>query len=549
MAIRQQSAVDRALAMGVRALWSPRDTRRVALALAALAVLALCAFFHVYRLGQTPGWDPQEGYNLDIAWNLAHGRLRLFALTSAFAQHPPLFYLQLVALFRVFGYRIVAVRALSGAYALLTCAALLLVGRRLVGTAPALWAALAYTAAPLALANTRWGYTYAQLAFAGMLCLGAAWRYHREGTRGWLLVAALLAGLAAFSDYEGIAWVAFVALLALRRGWRESALALAAGLGVPLVGLLGCLVAAPAVFTGDVFSTAGRAAGGNLLLQGIELLVNYYRFLSVDVWVLLGVAGWFLISRPAVRGFVLLAVGLLGVTVLKVREVGTSFHTAVPLLPLLALGAGIALDLALRSLYGWTIHWLTPLLRPQADLALLAPPYHSAPRLAKLAATALVFVVVVSPVGLALASDVAGLGGTLATRQDAVLATPADAQAAAAFVRTHARAGDLVLASPELAWLFDHPDAAPQLQGADLLQALAEQGQEAAFYPAGLPASRWAYSVSLGHARFVVVDNLLRALARPDEIPSLAPLLATVSRWPAVYTRGQYVVYERPGGV
>ena len=84
--------------------------RQLALGGVGLAILALALYFHSTRLGATPGWDPQEGYNLDLAWNLAHGRLRLFALTSAFAQHPPLFYLQLVLAIRVFGYGIVAVR-------------------------------------------------------------------------------------------------------------------------------------------------------------------------------------------------------------------------------------------------------------------------------------------------------------------------------------------------------------------------------------------------------------------------------------------------------
>src|SRR5512146_1866201 len=94
----------------------PTRARRIGTWLGALGVLALCLGLHVYRLGQTPGWDPQEGYNLDLAWNLLHGRLRLFAMTQAFAQHPPLFYLQLALSIRLFGYGIVAVRALAGLY-------------------------------------------------------------------------------------------------------------------------------------------------------------------------------------------------------------------------------------------------------------------------------------------------------------------------------------------------------------------------------------------------------------------------------------------------
>src|SRR5260221_1947836 len=94
--------------------------RQLALGGVGLAILALALYFHSYRLGATPGWDPQGGYNLDLAWNLAHGRPRLFALTSAFAQHPPLFYLQLGLALHGFGYGIAAVGQLAADYTVLT---------------------------------------------------------------------------------------------------------------------------------------------------------------------------------------------------------------------------------------------------------------------------------------------------------------------------------------------------------------------------------------------------------------------------------------------
>jgi 4-amino-4-deoxy-L-arabinose transferase-like glycosyltransferase len=515
--------------------------RRIGLAGAALAILALCVFFHVYRLAATPGWDPQEGYNLDIAWNLLHGRLRLFALTSAFAQHPPLFYLQLALAIRLFGYGIAAVRALAALYAILTCAALIAFGRRILGIGPALWAALAYTAAPIILANTRWGYSYAQLAFVGLLCLWAAWRYKETGDRRWLLIAAALAGLAAFSDYAGIAWVVFVALLALRKGWRESALAAGVGVGILAVGLLGCFAAAPSIFIADVTTTFGRAAGGNLIVQGVKLLLNYYRFVSLDAWLLLGIVGLFLV--PALlRGYLLGALAALGVVVLKVRDIGLSLHTIVPLLPLLALGMGVALDRALRLLYGWSLGWLGDLAgKRAADPSRIPLPL-------RFTAALVVFLAVVSPLGMALAADASGLAGTLPTRQDTLLATPSDAQAAARYVFAHARSGDFVLASPNIAWMFDRPEGNhPATQGADILQTLAQAGKGAAFYPSDLPASRWAYTVSLDSARFVIVDDLVRQLAAPDEEPALIPLLRRIESWPAVLRSGQYTVYEQPG--
>jgi 4-amino-4-deoxy-L-arabinose transferase-like glycosyltransferase len=538
------------------------NAQRAAMIALGVALVALCVWFHVFRLAQTPGWDPQEGYNLDLAWNLMHGRLRLFALTQDFAQHPPLFYLQLALSIRIFGYGIVAVRALAGLYAALTCVALLLAGGRLLGAGAALWGAAAYTVAPVVLANTRWGYSYSMLAFVGLLCLWATWEALASTDAAlalrWLLVAAALAGLAAFSDYVGVAWIAFVALAGLKLGWRRGLLALSVGAGLLALGLLVCLLASPGVFIADVFSTGGRAAGGNPIVAGILLLFNYQRLATYDAWLTLGLVGLFLVRPARTRNLLLGALALLGLAILKVRTLGPSFHTAMPLLPLLGLGAGVALVAGTGRLFAWAGEWLAPLdrwldalaARRAGATAEAAAPHDGRTLLSRILMALLVFVVIGSPVALAGASDAVGLAGTLTTPQDSLLATPADAQATIQFMLAHAQRGDLVLASPQLAWAFDQPvDAQGRplgVAGADIVQTVAYGGHAAAFYPAGLPRDRWAYDIAPSAARFVIVDDLVRQLAAPDQLPALAPILKQVERWHVVFRRGQYTVYERP---
>lgn len=542
------------------------DARRAAVVALCVAVVALCVWFHLYRLAQTPGWDPQEGYNLDLAWNLLHGRLRLFALTQDFAQHPPLFYLQLALSIRIFGYGVLAVRALAAFYAILTCVALLLIGGRMLGAGAALWGATAYVVAPVMLANTRWGYSYSMLAFVGLLCLWATWEAlaatdARLALR-WLLVAAALAGLAAFSDYVGVAWIAFVALAGLKLGWRRAALALGVGAGLLAICLFACLLASPGVFLADVFSTGGRAAGGNPIVAVILLLFNYQRLVTYDAWLLLGLVGVFLVRPARTRNLLLGALALLALVILKVRTIGPSFHTATPLLPLLALGAGVALAAGAGRLFAWAEEWLAPLDRwldalaaRRAGLAEVVAEGERRPEegrtlITRTLTALLVFVVVGSPVALAGASDAVSLAGTLTTPQDSLLATPADAQATIQFTLAHAQRGDLVLASPQMAWAFDQPvDAQGRplgVAGADVVQTVAYEGQAAAFYPAGLPRGRWAYDIAPSAARYVIVDDLLRQLAAPDQLPALAPILKQMERWPVVFRRGQYTVYERP---
>jgi hypothetical protein len=397
------------------------------------------------------------------------------------------------------------------------------------------------------------------LALVGLAVLWLGWEAltAADGLRGrrWLYVAAAVAGVAAYSDYVGVAWIALIALAGLRWGWRPALTALGIGVGTLGLGLLALLAVSPGVFLADLASTGGRAAGGNPVIQVILLLFNYERLLTIDAWLLLGLAGLFLVRRTPARGYLLGAVGLLGLVILKARTVGPSLHTVAPLLPLLALGAGVALAAAARALYGWSAVWLTPLdawlARRRGEHGAVVDGALTRSRLSRALGTLLLFVVIAAPLAMAGASDAVGLSGTLTTPQDALLAPPADAEAAQAYILTRARAGDLILASPQLAWAFDQPvDArghATGIEGADITQTVAYGGQVAAFYPAGLPRDRWVYDVSLARARYVVVDDLIRALAAPDQLPALAPLLARVERWPVVFQRGQYVVYERPG--
>ncbi len=505
----------------------------------AVVLLSLSVFLHLYQLSAVPGWDPEEGYNLDIAWNLAHGRLRLFSLTSAFGQHPPLFFLQLAVSIHLFGYDMTALRALAAFYAVLTDAAVFLVGRRLIGAGAALWAMAVYSIAPVLLANTRWGYSYTQLALVGLLCLGALWRYRQgDNQLRWLLTAAALAGLATFSDYEGIAWVALVVLVALwqpERRWRDIGLALAVGLAIPLLGLLSCVVLDPGLVLADLATTLTRSAGGNPLTQIVLLLLNYSQFLSADPWLLFGVVGLFL-APARTRGLLLGAAAVLGLVVLKVRPVGLSLHTTVPLLPLLALGAGTLLELGVSRLHRWLGDWLPPIIGERREA------------LSRMCGTLIVFVAVISPVAMVLVTDIVQLEtNTFSTRQDAILGTPADAEAVSSYIFSHSHNGDLVLASPEIAWIFDSPDRTPHTHGADIIQALAQTGEGAAFYPSGLPSWRWTYPVSLADARYVVVDNLLRQLDQPNQLPTLVPVLEKAEKWRLVFSRGQYAVYEQPG--
>ena len=509
-----------------------------------VAIVLLALALHTIHLAQTPGWDGDEGYNLDIAWNLLHGRLRIFALTSAFVQHPPLFYLVLAGAIRLFGYSMLTLRGLAVFYSLLTTSLLLLLGRRMVGPGPAIWAALAFTIAPLALANTRWGYTYSQLMLLVLLSIYCCWRYLETRSRRWLLLASLLSALAILSDYEGAFLPLLTILVALRVCRRDALIAAGIGFGIPLLIALGLLAATPSTFLNDLAFTASRAAGGNLVIQALNVIINLQHLLSLDVWVLLGFVGLWFIRDARLRGLVFAALALMLIAILKVRDLNPYFHSGVPLLPWLALGAGLAIDRAITTLYAWLNGWWDSLFGTAGNT------YRWLAKIRRFSIAVVLFLALISPLGITIAAASAGIATTLHTKIDYSLAnSPADAQQAAQYILTHAQPGDVVLCSPQVAWMLDDPEDVggheTGILAADPLQSVAYTGQAIAFYPANLGQSRFVFNPTVDHARYAIVDNLWRTLAQPDQALQLAPLLAQVERWPAVYHIGEYIIYQQ----
>jgi hypothetical protein len=513
---------------------------------AAAAVFLLAVALHLIHLAQTPGWDSDEGYNLDIAWNLLHGRLRMFALTSAFVQHPPLFYLLLALAIRLFGYSMLTLRALAAFYSLLTTLALLSLGRRMFGPGPSLWGALAFTIAPLALDNTRWGYTYSQLMLLAVLGVYACWRYLETRSYGWLLAASALGALAVLSDYEG----AFLPLLVILVAWRVRPrlrhlwTAAGIGFGVPLLAALALLATTPATFLSDLAATAERAGGGNLLVQALNVIINFQHLLSLDPWVILGLIGLWLIRDARLRGLIFAALALMLVAILKVRDLNPYFHSGVPLLPWFGLGAGLAIDRGITTLYAWLSGWWDAL------FARLASGSRWLARLKRFSVALVLFLALISPLGITIAADAVGVANGLHTHIDNSLALhPADAERAASYILARAQAGDVVLCSPQVAWLLDDPEDSggheTGILATEPLQSVAYGGQSIAFYPANLGKGRFAFDPTVVHARFAIVDDFWRALAAPDQAPQVRPLLTLVESWPVVFRAGEYTVYEQ----
>ncbi|MCA1597451.1 MAG: glycosyltransferase family 39 protein [Chloroflexi bacterium] len=481
-----------------------------------LLILTLAAALRLLNLGVNPGWDGDEGYNYNIALNLAQGHRQMFALAFAFVQHPPLFFLLAAGLFHLFGATMFNLRLLSIIYCLGTLLLLRPLAYELVdgrhnqmAQRIAFLAMLAYAVIPLVALQNRFAYTYNGLACWTVLAALTVLRYRRTGTARALALAGLATTLALTTDQEGV-YLLPVLLLGLGvASLKRRLLVFALALSGPALYLGVMALADPAALLFDIMHTAGRVAGGSLPWQAMALSYYFADLLRFDLVIPLGLAGLALAPyRPARRLLLGLLVAML-LVILKVRDPNPLFRTAEPLLPFVCLGLG-ALGATLWARIG-------PFWRGRGALGLA--------------------LLLVALTGTMVTYDARAAATCFPTRIGGLLPrSTTDATAMAGWLNRRLHPTDLVIAMPQVSWAL-------HARTAELLQAVAYEGQASAFYPAGIARQRWRYPPGLDAARFLVVDDFTHAWIAQNA-PERALVAHAARGWLRVYAHGEYTIYE-----
>ncbi len=517
--------------------------------IALLLILALAAYLRLENLADNPGWYTDEGTHLDIAQNLLRARTQYLAInqsTLLFAKLP-LFEILLAGLLDVTGGGIGVLRAFTGALGTLSVATLYLVVRRTHaggGRSLALLSALLLAIYPQAVLYSRFGFSYNLLAPLVLLVYVGLWEY-LKGTgptavrRGWLALAACAIGVGAVSDLWMFSLAAPLLLIVSARRWRDLAWS------VPLLLLpfgvysIVMLANAPQAFSFDLRFTLSRLGALSPLAQVKTLALNYTVLVTQDFWIALGIVGLFLL-RPTSLQRLSLLLFLLPIVVLgrAAALFSLSSYYMIPLLPFVSLGMAVVIErgaphawravrgglLALFVGWGW---------RPQRPTG-----QRLRDKSMSLGANLIVFLLIATPFLTSTLSTAGQVRGRFSTQIDPFLIDPGDARQASEFVNGQVNPGDVVIASPAVAWLI-------RANVADFQMAVAATGRETAMLPGDVPVERFAFDPRYTQARFVVVDNLWRNWAVWD-IAGVAEMLRQVEDWPLVFEVGGIGVYANP---
>jgi len=495
-------------------------------------ILALAAYLRLANVVDNPGWYTDEGTHMDIAQNLLRGRVQYLAInqsTLMFAKLP-LFELLLTGLLGTVGgdiatlRTIALLRALTGILGVVSVGLLYWFARRTQrGRDPALalLAALMLAIYPQAVVYSRFGFSYNLLAPLVLLVGLGCWEYLASARRRWLALAASAIGLGGASDLWMFALVAPLALVVLKRNWRDLLWSL------PLVllpfGLYAAvmLASAPHAFLFDLNFTLFRLSKLSVLAQIRTLITNYATLLFQDTWIALGLVGLFLLRPVRLRRLSLLLF-LLPILILgrTTALYSLGFYYMIPLLPFVGLGVAALLR------YGVPYVWQT---------VRRALPRH---RITAHCVASVAFLIVAVPFAASLESTFLQVHGGFATQIDPFLIDSDRARLAAEFVNRHTVPDDVVVASPTLAWLVE-------ANVADVQMATVVAGYAAPDLPADIPADRFAFDPDYRQARFVIVDNLWHNWAVWN-VPGATDVLREVETWPLAFEAGEIKVYENP---
>ena len=487
-----------------------------------LVLIVLSAFLRLWNLGNTPFWYADEGANMNIAWNLANGRMQMFAVTYPFMPHPPLFYLISGLVLETFGYNILVARTITAVYGIMTTVVLFYLGRELLNEKLGLMACFLFSIFPSALLYNRWNFDYNLLQLLSVFTLLACIKYLKTRYRKWFYVASLSAGAASITGLAGLGLV--VGLFFLFFVEREIKMALKAVLIALLIFatyLLSMFALQWNALIFDLEKMIGSGGLGGSLLENCRTLIFYSPWITVGIIGLLVYPLFFRRKKESAIMIGLFSCLFLFTSILFPIQ-GPHIRGIIQLFPFFALGIAFAIWGTLQTL-----------IKPVQVRLHKAMKESKATKLGIISLWLCAFLLLAVPFGWIVYDDFNSVVMGYHTELDILCAqSPIDAIAAANYVNNHSSSDCFVIASPQISWLL-------HCNHTDIEQTVAITHVEVPFYPTNLADDRFVFNCSYQNAKFLIADNFSKLWY----IPTFNFIEVN---WTIVYAIGEYTVYLNP---
>lgn len=496
---------------------SARTTLKKKLWIGPLALLLVTwAALYLPHLRTNPGWYGDETLAITCGLDLVHGIQGNRCLWNTFwnpgAPYQPGYLLLVGGASELFGGDILGGRVANTLLALAIALLITFYGRSVLGTLPALFAALLFLTYEQTIIHFRWNFAHNLIALGFTISTLAL---ARKARRKADLTAGLGLGLAASSYPLFVYGLVPAFLLRLKRPiswpWLFGPTILVVGLSL----FFGLIVKWPEQFLfGDLLATAQfytNASGknGSSLAQ---IATNFKYFFTIDPWHILGFVCMLLCLN---RRFLAIGVSGLVVSLLLLQNrqnLMFFYYQAVILLPamMMAYGASTQRAFLLLRRKGIRIAFLR-----KAQLGLVGVP--------------IVCGLILLP---------SSLTGSLLSRIAywTVQSIP-ETENAAKWLNDHTSPDDLVICHTNMAWLL-------KARTADLLLATRWAGAPAWPYEKPMPASQYRYEPDLKKAAYVAVSEVDLRWTFSDA--NVRALMEPVKKWPVVWSGENITILANP---
>ncbi|MCW4001026.1 MAG: glycosyltransferase family 39 protein [Candidatus Bathyarchaeota archaeon] len=501
------------------------------LSLLLILTIALCAFLRFFNIANTPLWYVDEGTNLDIAWNLAHGRMQMFALSYPFVPHPPLSYVFSAVALEIFGYSLPVARMVNAVYGVITAVLLYYTGVALYNKKVGLLASFLFSIFPLAIQFNRMNFSYNLLQVFAVFTLLSCTFYFRTKNSKWFYGAAVGAGAASVTNPIGIGLIlGLLVFVFIDRNIKSTVKLVSAALGVFALYPISMLALQSGAFLSDVehyflFHAAPVVASGS----GLSFFSRATEIISYSPWFALGSIGLLmypLFSRRKKEGILVLGLSICLFLFTAEFYSSNAPRFLVQLLPFAALGVSFVI-------------WLVPETIIKFVQIKLSK-YLISKRSTKLAVLGL-WICVFSLVSVPLAQIAVYDGTSVFTGIHTSLdyqntQSSADAYKMAEYVNSRVDPNDFVIASPHVAWLIH-----ANISGLNIALSM-DQREE---LRPSFTDDRYVFNCSVRNAKYLVFDNFTGSfyIAQPVYQEFLTDVLAN---WTSVYQQGEYIVFLNP---
>ncbi|OIP96886.1 hypothetical protein AUK40_04475 [Candidatus Wirthbacteria bacterium CG2_30_54_11] len=493
-----------------------------------ISIALVAGFLRLWRLDVFPPLTGDEDIYLHLANGFFSGRHEMFAIPYSYMPHPPLFFLIGNLFTLIFGSSILVLRTLTALCGIVSCLLIYRAGQITGGRAMGWVAGIALAVMPHAVYFNRLAFGYSLLELFMSLLVVEMLEFVRSVQAGrdrravlLAIAAGIVAGAASLVEMGGVALVNAAILLFILFYRRHVFLVGLGAIGIPVIGFGWAFLRSPHWFILDLRANSGRVDQYVLLiLVGLFALILSIRPVRRSLlhlwhftlsfmpwfWLFFGFVlifqslsrdlientasiywlGWWglliLVDASWRKYFLFPALGFLGYQILVDRAAGM----LVPLFPLLSLGVAALTRDSFRTgqeKWGRKSTWMRPLFALSAGMV----------------------IVISFGQTIDMVSTIRGVT-TLDTYSQI-----------SAYITTHTRPGDLVIASPLMEGMADR-------KMTTLTQFMSYGVDFAQHYSTGeeYRTDRYFYPVTSETIALVLIDDtMLQGIRGGDDVPEM----------------------------